>query len=298
MIKQKTLKKPVQVKGIGVHSGEDVTLTIGPAPAHTGFMFRLRLPSGESSIPGRWDCVTDTHFCTQLSNAEGESIGTVEHLMAAFAACEIDNAEVLVEGAREIPILDGSAKLFIEALEQGGIQTLEAPRHFIYLTEALEIREEKRFVRLEPLSSFERKGAYPTPTFDFSFDFSGGRQGMAPQSYHFAWNPQAFREDLSGARTFGFFEDGQKLQAMGLAKGASLENTVVIHEGRVMNEGGLRYPDEFVRHKILDAVGDLALAGASLVGAYHSHNGGHELNNRLLRKLFATPKAWESSKAA
>lgn len=289
MTKQTTLKEPVTITGVGVHTGAPIDLKILPANQNSGFVFKRSDLPGAEPILGRWDCVSDTRLCTQLTNQQGTSIGTVEHLLAGLAAHEIDNAEIVVSGP-EIPILDGSSKVFIDEIEKAGVVAQETPRVMIRLKKTIEIREENRYVRLDPLPESETSSRL---TYDFSFDFFGGREGMKPQSYHFPWDATAFRQEIGSARTFGFFEDGQKLQAMGLAQGASLENTVVIQEGKVMNEEGLRFPDEFVKHKILDAVGDLSLAGYPLSGAYYSHNGGHELNNRLLRLLFETPEAWE-----
>lgn len=279
---QKTLAAPCHLEGIGMHTGQILPLALLPGEANTGFLFERSDLPGSSPLVGRWDHVSDTRMCTQLTHPEGFSIGTVEHLLAALAAWEIDNAVIQI-GGPEIPILDGSSQGFIEAIGTVGVVSQPSPRRFLKVLEKVEIREKDRFVSLAPGE---------TPTFEYSIDFFGGRDGLLPQQKSFTWSVEGFQRDIGPARTFGFYDDAQKLQAAGLARGASLENAVVFHEGKVLNKDGLRFSDEPLRHKILDAVGDLILAGAPILGAYCSHNGGHELNNRLLHKLLTQKSAW------
>ncbi len=279
---QKTIRKSGSLEGVGVHSGQGVSVTFKPAPVNTGIVFERTDCDASAQIQALWHQVSDTRMSTQLRNADGVTIAMVEHLMAALAGLEIDNLYVQVSGP-EMPVLDGSSHIYADAVGALGLVTQEANRLRYKILKPVEVRQGDKYVRLEPAAK---------TTYDFSFDFFGGRDGVAAQTMSFDWTPAGFLREISKARTFGFFEDGQKLQAMGLAKGASLENTLVLHEGKVMNAGGERLRNECVRHKILDAVGDMALAGAPIVGAYTSHNGGHEMNNHLLRMLFADATAW------
>lgn len=280
---QKTIQKEGLVKGIGVHSGADVTVRFRPASPDSGIsFFRTDVPFDQQKLTARWDSVKDTRLSTQLSNACGVKLSMVEHLMAALAGLEIDNLNIEVDGP-EMPVLDGSSQIYVEALQECGVQIQNLHRRAFKILAPVEVREGNKFVRLNP--SEHR-------SFDFSIDFFGGREGMRPQTFAFDWTPGGFLREIARARTFGFFSDAQKLQEMGLARGASLDNTVVLQDGRILNENGERLKNECVRHKILDAVGDLALAGAPIIGAYTSHNGGHEMNNKLLHALFADSTLW------
>lgn len=277
---QHTLRKIVTCNGIGIHSGAPVTLKIKPAAADTGFVFvRTDLPHNHQ-IPARWDTVVDTAMCTKIANKEGVSIGTIEHLMAAFRAVGVHNAVIEIDGP-EIPIMDGSSIEFIRALQQGGTKSLSKPL--------------KQIRVLKPIHVVQGKGQawlLPSDETRISVYFDGC--GRFPKSWTFDYHPEHddFTTLLSSARTFGFLEDGNKLRAMGLARGASLGNTIVIDENKVMNDGGLRFEDELVRHKVLDAYGDLMLAGVRLLGHFHGHNSGHGLNNQILRALFDDLDAW------
>ena len=281
--RQTTLREPVTVAGIGVHSGAPATLTLHPAEADSGIAF-LR-----SGIPGERDreaaatfrSVTATEFATVLGDRGGWAISTTEHVMAALHGLGIDNAVVEVDGP-EVPIMDGSAAPFVAAIDQVGVATLSAPRRFIQVLKPVHVGKNGCYGELRP----HLRGLRIETEIEFDHPLIG-RQTIALDI-----EPVAFRRDLARARTFGFMRDVAKLWSAGYALGASFENTVVIAENRVLNADGLRFPDEFVRHKAVDAVGDLALAGAPLIGAYRSVRGGHKLNHAVLKALMADPSAW------
>lgn len=280
-MQQHTVKKTVTCKGIGIHSGADVTLKIKPSAADTGFIFIRTDLTTNNYIPARWDTVVDTSMCTKIANSEGVSISTIEHLMAAFRAVGVHNALIEIDGP-EVPIMDGSSIEFIRAIQQGGgIKSLSKPLKQIRVLKPIHVAQEKGQAWLLPADE---------PRISIYFDGFG----RFPTSWTFDYFPEEddFTTLLSEARTFGFLEDGHKLRAMGLAKGASLGNTIVIDKNQVMNDGGLRYEDELVRHKVLDAYGDLMLAGVRLIGHFHGHNSGHGLNNQILRALFDDLDAW------
>lgn len=274
---QTTLQRSGGVEGVGVHTGASVQVAFHPAPENTGIIFR-RTDVGEDTrdVPALWHLVKDTRMSTGLVNAHGVGVSMVEHCMAAVMGLEIDNLIIEVTGP-EMPVLDGSSAVYTKTLQDCGFLRQKEHRRFIRVLREVEVRQGDAFVRLAPSNAL---------SIDFSIDFFGGREGLAPQSYHLAWTPGGFLREIAFARTFGFYEDAVKLQAAGLAKGASLENTLVYQEGRIMNEGGERIAGESVRHKILDAIGDMALAGSPILGAYTSHNGGHAMNNALLQALF------------
>lgn len=279
--RQRTLRRPLRCRGIGLHSGRPVTLTILPAGPDTGILFRRTdLPPGTGDIPARWDRVVDTRLCTVLGNDRGARVATVEHVLAALAGCEIDNA-VIELNAPETPALDGSAAPIVDRIVAAGSVPQPAARRALRILEPIEIVEGSRRVALRPdWRSY----------FVLEIDFPGSLIGR--QCRGFRMVPDAFVREIARARTFGFLEDVDRMRAAGLALGGSLDNAVVIDGDRVLNEGGLRYPDEFVRHKILDAVGDLYLAGAPVLGRFEGVQSGHALNNALLRRLFADPQAW------
>ncbi|NYZ14211.1 UDP-3-O-acyl-N-acetylglucosamine deacetylase [Azospirillum sp. RWY-5-1] len=278
---QRTLKRPVRFSGVGLHSGARITMTLSPAEAGSGITFLRTDKRGAAAVlPAAWDRVVDTRLCTVLGNDAGTTVGTVEHLMAALRGCGIDNAEIAIDGA-EVAIMDGSSAAFVEAIASVGTTRQSMPRRVIRI--------------LKPVTAVEgHKTASFTPDdaeiFSFEIDFDSA--AIANQTYCFELTDGAFGDEIGRARTFGFLHEVEMMRRMGLARGGSLDNAIVIDRDRVMNEGGLRYSDEFVRHKILDAVGDLYLAGASIVGRFHGHRSGHALNNKLLRTLFADSSAW------
>ncbi|MEO1224296.1 MAG: UDP-3-O-acyl-N-acetylglucosamine deacetylase [Pseudomonadota bacterium] len=279
---QRTLKAPIHCSGVGVHSGRRVTLTLKPAEAGTGITFvRTDVPAHRAVVPARWDRVCDTRLCTVVANEHGTTVGTIEHLMAALAGAGIDNAEIELDGP-EIPIMDGSAEPFLFLVDCAGQVDEDTPRRAIRV--------------MRPITVSDDKGASATlqPAVGFSINCEIEFASRAIGHQRFALSPTVddFKAEVSRARTFGFLHEVEQLRAAGLARGGSLENSVVVNGDSVLNEDGLRYEDEFVRHKILDAMGDLALAGAPIMGRFVGVKSGHRLNNLVLRALFADPQAW------
>lgn len=277
---QHTLLRAVSCTGVGVHSGAPATLTLRPAAAHMGIRFIRSDLAGNNIIPARYDLVTDTRMCTLVNNGEGASLSTVEHVMAALMGCGVDNVDVIVDGP-EMPIMDGSSQAFVDLIESAGLAPQNAQRRFIRVLKTIEVTAGDKWARLTPAD---------TASYEMEIAFSSAAIGQQKRS--FSLKNGQFAEDLSDARTFGFLQEVEQLRAMGLGRGGSLDNAIVIDGDGILNEGGLRYEDEFVRHKLLDAVGDIAMAGAPLLGAYQAYKGGHALNNELLRALFADASAW------
>jgi UDP-3-O-[3-hydroxymyristoyl] N-acetylglucosamine deacetylase len=280
---QTTIKSRVALAGVGVHSGKPVSVTFLPADADTGIVFHLM----DGAKPGREmralvSEIGATDLCTMLGDPAGDHIGTVEHLMATLFGLGIDNLVIEIEG-REVPILDGSAAMIVDAFDQAGIDTLAVKRRYIRIIKP---------VRIESGASWAEFRPYAGTRFEIEIDFESpaiGRQLFASDM-----NADVFRRDVSRARTFGFMKDVERLWAAGYALGSSLENSLVIgDDDRVINMGGLRYPNEFARHKTLDAMGDLALAGARFIGCFRSYRGGHRLNAAALRRLLSDRSAFE-----
>lgn len=282
MIRQRTLKNVIRATGITVHTGQRAELVLRPAPENTGIIFRrIDLPT-PIEIPARADFVGDTTMSTSLVK-EGTRIGTVEHLLSAMAGLGIDNAYIDVS-ASEVPIMDGSAGPFVFLIQSAGIVEQNAAKRFIRIKQPISYEEGDKWVRLEPFNGFK-------VTFTIQFDHPVFRQSS--NSAELDFSSTSYVKEISRARTFGFLSDFERLQSANLALGASLDNAVAVDDYRILNEDGLRYEDEFVKHKILDAVGDLYLLGHSLIGQFTGHKSGHGLNNQLLRKLLATQDAWE-----
>ena len=278
---QHTLASTVTIEDIGLHSGTAVSMTIYPAPADSGISFiRTDVTDRDNRIPARWDHVVDTRMCTAIGNTDGVSVATIEHLMAALRGCEIDNAIIEIDGP-EVPAMDGSSEPFVRAIDAVGIKRQHKPRTAIKILKEISVRDGDKIVKLSPSA-----GSVFGGTIAFDHDDIG------TQDYEIALVNGNFRHDLADARTFGFLKDVQAMQKIGLALGGSLDNAIVLDDKGVMNPEGLRHGDEFIRHKLLDAIGDLYLAGAPIIGAYHGVRGGHEINNRLLHKLFAMRESW------
>jgi UDP-3-O-[3-hydroxymyristoyl] N-acetylglucosamine deacetylase len=279
---QYTVKSAITINGVGVHSGAPVRMVIKPAFANTGIVFiRSDIQDKENTILARWDHVIDTRLCTVLGNRDGVSVSTVEHLLSAFAAMGVDNAVVDINGA-EVPIMDGSAKCFVEALDAAGLLRQQAFRRILRIKKAVTYREGDKEVTLSPAN-----GQF------FGFDISFDNALIGQQKLTHEVRETSYREDIASARTFGFLHEVEQLRQMGLAKGGSLDNAVVIDGDKIMNPDGLRFENEFVRHKILDAVGDIYLAGAQMIGRYHGVKAGHAMNNKALHALFADADAFE-----
>ncbi len=283
---QTTLKQNVETAGTAIHSGKFVQLKMLPAPADHGIVF-YRVdqdddfqPTSRVAIPADFRLVHDTVLGTSLRNEFDVDICTVEHLMAALAGCGIDNVKVLIDGP-ELPILDGSSEQFVRLIDQAGIVSLDRPRKYIRVLETISVTAENKSLELHPYDGFQ---------VSMSIDFESAAVGK--QHCEVKLVNGAFREEISGARTFGFSHEVEKLRSLGLALGGSLDNTIVVEGDRILNDGGLRYSDEFVRHKILDAIGDLYLAGAPILARVVGDRSGHTLNNALLKALFASPEKW------
>jgi UDP-3-O-[3-hydroxymyristoyl] N-acetylglucosamine deacetylase len=283
VIYQRTIKRRVQIEGIGLHSGCRVTLTLSPAEANTGIRYRRVDYQPPVELIGDPRLVHITPLCTCIEDAQGVKISTVEHLNAALSGLGVDN--ILIElDAAELPILDGSAFPFIELLLQAGIEVLNTPKQFLWVTEPVSITEDDKWAELLPHQGF---------CVDLTIDFNHPAVEAHSQQYCFNFSVDSFVQQISRARTFGFMQEVTQLQARGLCLGGSLDCAVVLDEQRVLNPEGLRFPDELVRHKILDVVGDLFVGGYQLLGAFKAFKSGHALNNRLLRSLLARRQAWQ-----
>jgi len=278
--RQRTLREEASCEGIGLHSGEKVSLTIKPAPPDSGISFIRKDLDGNPEIPARFQNVVDTNLSTTIGN-NGFTVSTVEHLMAAFFGLGIDNARVEVEGP-EVPIMDGSAAPFVFLLKSAGIKEQKKPKRFFVIKKPFHLSDGKKYVSIHP--SKELKISY---TIDFQHPL------LRNQSYELSFSGKDFIQEISRARTFGFLKDINVLRENGLAMGGSLDNAIVIDEFRILNEDGLRYKDEFVRHKILDFIGDLAILGFPVIGHFVIERSGHSLNHALIRKLVKRGKYWE-----
>ena len=287
--KQTTLRDRVAVSGIGVHSGQPVTLTLHPGDDDSGIVFQRVAADGgiEREIRAGVRAVTATEFATVLGDASGPLCSTAEHLLAALRGLNVDNVVVEIDGP-EVPIMDGSAADFVDALDQAGLTTRALPRRYIEVIKPVRVSKGEAFGELRPYQHGFRVEA------EIEFDHPLIRK----QALSLDIEPNSFRREIARARTFGFMKDVAKLWSGGYALGASFDNTLVISEDRVLNPEGLRYSDEFVRHKVLDALGDLALAGQPLLAAYRTVRGGHKLNHAVLSALMADPTAWRLVEAA
>jgi UDP-3-O-[3-hydroxymyristoyl] N-acetylglucosamine deacetylase len=278
-VRQKTLKSSIDCTGIALHSGRKVRMTLMPAEPDSGIVF-VRADAGCKVVPARWDRVVDTRLCTVIGDESGVTVGTVEHLMAAFAGLGIDNAVVALDGP-EVPVMDGSSEPFVFLIECAGIQVQDAPKRCLRIVKPVSYEDDRCSVSLRPDSGFS-----------VSYELDYEARGVRRQQIALGLVNGTFKKELSRARTFGFLQDVEKLRSLGLGRGGSLENAIVIDDGRVLNPEGLRYDNELVRHKTLDAVGDLYLAGAPIVGRFEGRYSGHAANNLLLRTLFADASAW------
>tara|TARA_B100002019_G_scaffold266789_1_gene257351 strand:+ start:1939 stop:2859 length:921 start_codon:yes stop_codon:yes gene_type:complete len=283
MIKQRTLQQAISATGIGLHKGNKVNLTLRPAPANTGLIFRRTDLEPAVDIPARADWVRDTQLCTCLINEENIRISTVEHLLAALAGVGIDNAIIEVD-SHEIPIMDGSSHPFVYLLQSAGIEEQSAAKKFIRIKEPVRVEEGDKWAELLPHDGFR---------IDFAIDFDHPAIADTGQTVSMDFSANAFIKDISRARTFGFMKDIEYLRKNNLALGGSFDNAVVLDDFRVLNNDGLRYDDEFVKHKMLDAVGDLYMGGHSILGHLRAYKSGHALNNQLLQAVLETESAWE-----
>ncbi len=279
VVRQKTLQEEVRCTGVSLHGGASVALRLTPAAADSGIVFR-RIDADDAEIEARFENVVDTRLCMKIQNADGVSVATIEHLMAALAACEVDNVVVELDGD-EVPVMDGSAEPFVRLIESVGVAEQEAPRRAIRVLRPITVRDGAKFLSIEPAE---------VAVMGLEIEFDAARIGC--QSKTVELSGPAIRGELAAARTFGFLHEVEAMHQAGLARGGSLDNAVVIDGNDVMNEDGLRFEDEFVRHKLLDCVGDLYLAGGPIIGAISGSRVGHALNNALLEALFADETAW------
>ncbi|MBI5658463.1 MAG: UDP-3-O-acyl-N-acetylglucosamine deacetylase [Nitrosomonadales bacterium] len=282
MVKQRTLKKPVRATGVGLHTGERVDLALRPAPANSGIVFRRVDIDPAAEIRAEAHAVHDTRLSTCME-ANGVRVATIEHLMSAFAGLGIDNAYVDLNSA-EVPIMDGSAGTFIFLLQSAGITEQPAAKKFIRIKRTVEVRDGDRWVRFEPFNGYK---------LNFTISFAHPVFSTSKQDVTVDLGEHSYIREVSRARTFGFMQDVEAMRAQGLALGGNLDNAIVMDEYRVINPDGLRFEDEFVKHKVLDAIGDLYLLGHPLIGAFSGYKSGHALNNALLRALLADEQAWE-----
>jgi UDP-3-O-[3-hydroxymyristoyl] N-acetylglucosamine deacetylase len=282
MFKQRTLKSSIRATGVGLHTGEKVAMTLRPAQPNTGIVFRRIDTPRPVEVRADAFCVTDTRMCSTIEQ-DGVKVATVEHLMSAFAGLGIDNAYVDLTGS-EVPIMDGSAAPFVFLIQSAGIAEQPAPKRFMRIKRPIEVRDGDKWARFEPYDGFKL-------TFSIVFDHPVFEKSAKEATVDFA--ETSYAKEVARARTFGFMQDVETLRSNGLAMGGSMENAIVMDEYRVLNADGLRYADEFVKHKLLDAIGDLYLVGHPIIGAFVAHKSGHGLNNRLLRETRATQDAWE-----
>ncbi len=281
---QRTLRSATGCTGIGLHCGQRVTMTLHPAPADAGIVFR-RSDAG-AEIRAHWSRTTESSLSTALSNGEGIEVGTIEHLMAALAGSGIDNAIVELDGP-EVPIMDGSAAPFVQLIERAGLAEQDAARRALKILKPVRVSENGSSAALLPEHGFSM-------SFEIAFD----NPLISRQEIALSFEPETFKAELAPARTFGLLDDWPRLKAAGLARGGSLDNAIVVSGDRVLNAGGLRFADEFVRHKLVDALGDLYLAGGPIIGHFRGCRSGHALTRRLLAALFADREAWCSTTIA
>jgi UDP-3-O-[3-hydroxymyristoyl] N-acetylglucosamine deacetylase len=282
VIKQRTLKNVIRATGVGLHSGEMVYLTLRPAAPNTGIIFRRVDLDPVVEIQAKAENVGETALSTTLIE-HGQRVSTVEHLLSAFAGLGIDNAYIDLNAA-EVPIMDGSAGPFVFLVQSAGIEEQNVAKQFIRIKKPVVMEDGDKWAKFEPFDGFK---------VSFTIDFEHPAFTGRPQQVDVDFSSTSFVREVSRARTFGFMKDIEKLRENNLALGGSMDNAIVVDDYRVLNEDGLRYEDEFVRHKVLDAIGDLYLLGHSLIGAFKGHKSGHEVNNKLLRKLLAQEDAWE-----
>jgi len=282
MVKQRTLKSSVSVTGVGLHSGEKVTLGLRPAPVNTGIVFRRVDVKPVEEIRARADLVHDTRLSTCMEQ-NGVRVATIEHLMSAFAGLGVDNVYVDMDSA-EVPIMDGSAGTFIFLLQSTGVVEQSAPKKFVRIKKTVEVKQGDKWVRFDPFNGYK---------LTFTINFAHPVFANTKQQVTVDLGEESYIRDISRARTFGFMQDVENMRAQGLALGGSLDNAIVMDDYRVLNPDGLRFEDEFVKHKVLDAIGDLYLLGYPLIGAFSGFKSGHALNNALVRALLADEEAWE-----
>lgn len=282
-MKQRTIKEQIHATGVGLHTGRKVNITLRPAAVNTGIIFRRVDLTPCVEIKAHWSDVKDTRLSSTLVNHNNIRVGTVEHVMAALAGLGIDNLYIDID-ADEVPIMDGSAGTFVYLLQSAGIQEQKVAKRFIKIKKPIVLDDGDKWIRVIPFDGF---------VIDFSIEFSHPAFKHSGQRFELDFSSQRFVQEISRARTFGFMKDVEWLRSQGLARGGSVDNAIVLDERSILNKDGLRYEDEFVRHKILDAIGDLYLMGAPLLAKVVAHKSGHAFNNQLVRTIFADASCWE-----
>lgn len=279
--KQKTLKSSIEFQGIGLHTGNNVEMKLSPAPAETGVLFRKKIHNGLSLIKASYKNVKSTNLCTLLSDSKNNSVSTVEHILSALYAYEVDNVYIDIN-SNEIPVYDGSSRFFVNALKETGFDDQDSYKKFIRIKKNIEVREGNKIARVSPFDN-------TLITTEVCYD----HPAIGKQSISLILEPNIYETQVSPARTFGFLKDVEELRKKGLALGGSLDNAVVLDEDKVLNEDGIRFSDEFVRHKLLDFIGDISLSGYRILGSFYSSHTGHSLNYQLIKKIFDSPGSWE-----
>lgn len=281
---QKTIKHTISCFGIGVHSGKPTSISLYPAPQNAGIIFiRTDIKNKNNKVYAKYDNVSKTTLGTTIQNKEGIEVATIEHLMAALWGCNIDNVIIELDGP-EIPIMDGSSEPFIFMIECAGTKTLDARRKYLEILKEVHVEDNNSYATISPSEHF-------SVDMEIKFD----NKTISSQKYQFSEEKKSFKHNIARARTFGFEHEGALLKKMGLAKGASLENAIVLRGEEILNDNGLRYKDEFVRHKLLDLIGDVYLAGSPLKGHIKTFKPGHTINNKLLHSILADKSAWKIS---
>ncbi|ODU44668.1 UDP-3-O-acyl-N-acetylglucosamine deacetylase [uncultured Aquimonas sp.] len=283
MIRQRTLRNAIRATGVGIHSGDKVYMTLRPAAVNTGIVFRRTDLAEPAEIKACAHCVGETSMASTLVNKDGVKVSTVEHLLSALAGLGIDNCYIDLSAA-EVPIMDGSAGPFVFLVQSAGIEEQHAAKKFIRIKKTVTVKDGDKWARFEPFEGFK---------VGFTIDFKHPVFSKSTSSAEIDFSTTSFVKEVSRARTFGFMKDIEMLRERNLVLGGSMDNAIVLDDYRVLNEDGLRYEDEFVKHKILDAIGDLYLLGHSLIGAFYGYKSGHGLNNQLLRAMLADASAWE-----
>ena len=279
--KQKTISKPITITGIGLHTGNNVSMTLNPALPNTGLVFRIKKGKSTVFIKAIYSNVHSTELCTLLSDGNGNNISTVEHILSALHGLEIDNVYIDLD-SNEVPVCDGSSIIFINSLKKNGFQSQDNFKKFIKIKKVIEVKENKKTARVSPFDQtmITCNVEYP-------------HKCIGKQSISLTLTPDLYETQISSARTFGFIKDVDKLKEKGLILGGSLDNAIVLDDEKVLNKDGLRFADEFVRHKVLDFIGDISLAGYKIIGSFYTSHSGHELNLKLLKEIFSSNDNWE-----
>ena len=279
--KQKTISKPITITGIGLHTGNNVSMTLNPAPPNTGFVFRIKKGKSTVFIRAIYSNVHSTELCTLLSDGNGNNISTVEHILSALHGLEIDNVYIDLD-SNEVPVCDGSSIIFINSLKKNGFKSQDNFKKFIKIKKVIEVKDNEKIARVSPFDQtmITCNVEYP-------------HKCIGKQSISLTLTPDLYETQISSARTFGFIRDVDKLKEKGLILGGSLDNAIVLDDEKVLNKDGLRFADEFVRHKVLDFIGDISLAGYKIIGSFYTTHSGHELNLKLLKEIFSSNDNWE-----